>query len=260
MKSRSKLTTALLLATALPAIAAAPDLDGLDPQAAGDALIDHADEYHKGWINAETRAELELYDAQGTRSVREIRTYEIEHDDGNNGGQFLVIYDSPGNGLLTHMSRSTDDLQWLWVSGLRRLRRLESNGMNGSFVGSEYTYEDMRSQYPRKFQNTLVETVVIDGVRHWVIDRVPNYSNSGYSRMRVYLEPEHFRVNKTEFFDPEGRPLKVALAEDWRLEDGKHWRAHRTRMSNLKTGRYTVWLTRELKLGTGLSDLRRQMR
>ena len=118
----------------------------------------------------------------------------------------------------------------------------------------------MRSQYPRKFQNTLVETVVIDGVRHWVIDRVPNYSNSGYSRMRVYLEPEHFRVNKTEFFDPEGRPLKVALAEDWRLEDGKHWRAHRTRMSNLKTGRYTVWLTRELKLGTGLSDLRRQMR
>jgi hypothetical protein len=234
---------------------AQPDLAGLSPEAAGDALIKHADEYHAGWISSHSRAHMLLYDEKGKEASRPLEYYAIEQFQGADGGHSFVIYDKRGTGLLTYMSRANPDNQWIWVPGLRRKRRINAEGIKGSFVGSEFTFEDFRSQYPRKYRNRLVGESQLDDQKTWVLERIPEGRDSAYSRLKVHLDQAHFRVLSTEFYDGPGRALKSLRATDWQQHGGRFWRATKIRIDNHQTGRASTWVTDSLKLDAGLTTL-----
>lgn len=235
---------------------ARPDLAGKSPEAAGDALIQHAEDYHAGWVSSHARSHMRMYDKRGKETLRELSSYAIEEIKDADGGETFVIYDRRGSGLHTLMSRSQDDMQWLWIPGLQKRKRINSGGMGASFMGSEFAYEDFRSQYPRKYRNRLLGESQVRGKPVWLIERTPARGASEYSRLTVFLEQEHFRVLNTEFSDKAGRKLKSLQTMDWELRDGRFWRAMKTRMDNLQTGRATVWVTDSIELNAGLTTLK----
>ena len=53
--------------------------------------------------------------------------------------------------MLTHSHKVEDDDQWLYLPALKRVKRISSSNKAGSFMGSEFAYEDMTSQEIEKY-------------------------------------------------------------------------------------------------------------
>ena len=65
------------------------------------------------------------------------------------------MFDEPrdvkGTALLIHAHRESADDQWLYLPALKRVKRISSSNQSGSFMGSEFAYEDMSSPEVEKF-------------------------------------------------------------------------------------------------------------
>ena len=99
-----------------------------------------------------------LKNRHGDESERDlrIRILEVEGD----GDKSLSIFDSPGDvkgtAFLTFTHKFADNDQWLYLPALKRVKRISSGNRSGSFMGSEFAYEDISSEETEKF-SALIE-------------------------------------------------------------------------------------------------------
>ena len=88
-----------------------------------------------------------LRDRQGRESVRQMRFKVLEVPE--DGDKSLFVFDQPrdvrGTALLTHAHINAQDDQWLYLPALKRVKRINAAKRSGSFMGSEFSYEDMSS-------------------------------------------------------------------------------------------------------------------
>ena len=86
------------------------------------------------------------------------------------------------------------------------------------------------------------------------MERIPRSRYSGYSRQETWVDPDTLQVLKAVLYDREGQAEKVFEASDWRLYQGRHWRAHTMLMTNVQSGRSTLLTASDYALGTGLRE------
>ena len=90
---------------------------------------------------------------QGQESRRQLRVQVLEVSD--DGDKSLFVFDEPrdvqGTAFLIHAHREDADDQWLYLPALKRVKRISSANRSGSFMGSEFAYEDMTAQEVEKF-------------------------------------------------------------------------------------------------------------
>ena len=193
-----------------------------------------------------------------TTSEREFVSYF--RDAGNNRVESVLVFRWPGNirrtALLTHSFPDKADNQWLFLPALERTRRITSSGRSGSFVGSEFAYEDMVDQGPEKFQNVYnsLGSCPGGGQCH-ILDRVP-VDDSGYSLQRAWLDTRNLRTQKVEYFDRNGKHVKTLRISGHKRFEGKYWRAQKMVMTNLVTQKSTELFWSEFVFDQGLPATR----
>jgi outer membrane lipoprotein-sorting protein len=87
-----------------------------------------------------------------------------------------------------------------------------------------------------------------------VLERLPKYENSGYSKQVSYVDQQVFQIRKVEFYDRRGDLLKVLELDDYRQYDNGVWRAHRLTMENLQTNKRTDLVYQDYAFDVGISD------
>ena len=111
--------------------------------------------YDKGFGDFISSSTMTLRNKQGEESVRYFRgkTLEVAGD----GDKTLFIFDSPrdvkGTATLTFTHKNDPDDTWLYLPALKRVKRITSDNRSGSFVGSEFAYEDLGSQELEKYKD-----------------------------------------------------------------------------------------------------------
>lgn len=256
-----KTLVTLVLLTMLPVSwAKGPDISGMSAEEAGRALFDYAEDYHAGWKSSISKATLRMVDNSWNVTERALEIYALEHKGNNDNARSLIIYDDDGTGLLTYMSRDKPDAQWVWVPGLKKKFRIQTENMTGAFIGSEFSYEDFRTQYPEKFAVKLLREEACDDYQCWVLERIPTKRITNYSRQEVYLDQQHFRVIRTDFYDKNERFLKTLRAVEWDKRPEGFWRQMTTEVTNHQTGRVSWLMYDDIQLDTGLSSLRKYLR
>jgi outer membrane lipoprotein-sorting protein len=85
-----------------------------------------------------------------------------------------------------------------------------------------------------------------------VVECVPRYERSGYSRLLCHYDTEVFQPRRIEFFDRGGQRLKTLVMEDYRQHDGRFWRPWRQTMTNHLTGKTTVLEVKSFRFGVDL--------
>lgn len=241
MKTKMSAKVALkgfVLGLAMPfVVSAAPDIAGKTPQQAGTAIAEYAEDHHGGWKSSKSKGRMILRDAQGSENVQNLQTWLLESAGGKDGGRSFIVYDEKGTALLTHMNRTKSDQQWVWIPGLKRKMRVKASNISGAFIGSEFAIEDLRSQYPEKYDITLLGEEDYQGQACWKLERVPTVKETGYSRHIVWIDKAHYRALMTEFYDKKGDKLKTLTTHDWQLHNEQYWRPGRSSMINHQTGR-----------------------
>ncbi len=222
-----------------------PNFPRTSPRAYGTALAKYMDRYDTGWKDHYAKSKMTLYDARGDFVRREVIQLVRE---GAKGDKSILRFRSPadirGVAALTHEHpRATDD-SWLYLPASRRVRRISGANRSASFQGTEFTYEDLSSLVVEKYGWRYLEesTIAVDGksTRISKVEAKPNYRDSGYSKLIVYLNQRLWRVERVDYFDHAGRPLKVLTNSKWRKHHGRFWRPMRVDMRNLQTQKRTV--------------------
>jgi hypothetical protein len=243
---------AVISLTWTAAATAMPDIEGKSPLEAGTELAVYAETVHAGWKSSKSVGQMVLRDAQGSENAQELKTWLLESEDSTDGGRSFIVYDDKGTALLTHMKRTKTDNQWVWIPGLKRKMRVKAANITGAFIGSEFAIEDLRSQYPEKYEITLLGEEEHDGKMCWKLQRVPQVKETGYSKHVVWMDQKDFLVLKTDFYDKKGDLLKTLTTHDWRQYNDAFWRANKSSMVNHQTGRSSDMLMQEIELGIKL--------
>jgi outer membrane lipoprotein-sorting protein len=250
MKLLSRILPALLLC--LLSINASAET----PEEKGSAIAIEADRRDSGFGDYTNDVKMILKNKQGQESVREIRSRTLEVE--NDGDKSLTIFDEPrdvqGTALLSFTHKTGPDDQWLYLPALKRVKRISSDNKSGPFMGSEFAYEDITSQEVDKFTYKYLRDDKLDGIDVFVFERYPKDKNSGYTRQVVWLDQEHYKERKIEFYDRKNSLLKTLLFGDYQLYKDKFWRAHEMNMENHQTGKSTRLLQSNYQFGVGLTD------
>jgi hypothetical protein len=104
-----------------------------------------ADEIQAGYVGEFRKMTLTLINAEGEESKRKLDFWGHEEPDRHD--KTLVRFSFPPDikdtALLTYEKGAEDDDQWLYLPALKRAKRIASSNKSGSFMGSEFAYEDL---------------------------------------------------------------------------------------------------------------------
>ncbi|MEH6447720.1 MAG: outer membrane lipoprotein-sorting protein [Oleispira sp.] len=259
MNAFKKLTATLATSVALVAGMSAHaefSLAGLSADEQGLAIAKERKARDIGWGDSASAVTMTLRNAQGEESIREMRMKSFEvSDDGDKG---LTIFDKPkdvkGTAFLnfSHVEKSDD--QWLYLPALKRVKRISSRNKSGPFMGSEFAYEDLSSFEIEKYTFKFLAEEQINGVDCYKVEQIPTDKNSGYTRQVAWLDKEHFRGQKVDFYDRKKSLLKTLTFTDYKLYLDKYWRPMQMDMINHQTKKSTELNTATLAFKTGLKE------
>lgn len=257
-------TMMLGLALSLPAAATAQgnaDANDAASNAAlsaeerGLAIAVEADRRDQGFGDQVADLTMILRNRHGQESRRELRIKTLEVD--GDGDKSLAVFDRPrdvqGTVLLTYSHPLGSDDQWLYLPALRRVKRIASNNKSGPFMGSEFAFEDLASQEVEKYTYRFLREEELGGYATFVVERIPAYENSGYTRQIEWIDQDEYRTLKVEFYDRRNELLKTLTFSEYEQYLGQYWRAGRMDMENHQTGKSTTLLWRDYEFRTGLN-------
>ena len=231
-----------------------PDLDGLSPEAQGLAIFEEKDRRESGYRDLQVDLEMVLRDRRGSEARRELSISQLEMAD--DGDRLLVVFDTPkpirGTALLSYSHVEGPDDQWLYLPAQSRVKKIASRNKSGPFLSSEFAYEDLALQEVEKFDYRLLGREACGDAQCLRVERIPRDEFSGYSRQEVLLHEPTLRVERIDYYDRHGRPLKVLTNEGYRLHEDRYWKPQRMFMENLQTGKTTELLWREYQFANGL--------
>lgn len=254
-KIASSITAAVVLMSGV-SVQAELNLAGLSPEEQGLAIAKERKARDLGWQDSVSEVTMTLRNSQGEESLREMRMKSLEvADDGDKG---LTIFDTPkdvkGTAFLnfSHVDKSDD--QWLYLPALKRVKRISSRNKSGPFMGSEFAYEDLSSFEIEKYSFKFLAEETLNGVDCYKVEQIPTDKNSGYTRQVAWLDKEHFRGQKVDFYDRKKSLLKTLTFSDYKLYLDKYWRPMQMNMVNHQTQKSTELKTVSLDFKTGLKD------
>lgn len=239
----------LVLLLAAPSIATAQSAEQK-----GEQIARHADAVSDGFGDFQVAGAMTLRAAQGQSSTRrfDMKTLEL------NGGKetrSVLVFDWPGDirgtALLTHSFVNSQDAQWLYLPSVGRVKKISGSNRSGSFVGSEFAYEDMVEQEASNFTHLWLrdEACPTGAGRCHLLQRSPRFS-SGYSRQLVWIDTAG-RYQSIQYFNPRGARHKTLTFSGYRKYQGRYWRPSRMTMVNHLTDKRTIldWTDYRFNLG-----------
>ena len=248
----------LASAALIAALSIAPGLsENTQEVQKGFDIAARSDRSDVGFGNSRSSAKMILRNSAGQEAIREMSFRTLEKVSEQVGDKSLVIFESPrdvkGTALLSHAQILKPDDQWLFLPALKRVKRISSTNKSGPFVGSEFAFEDFTITELGKFSYKYLHEEDINGMTMDVIERIPQYENSGYTRQIAWIDQDSFQTRKVQIYDRKNSLLKTLTLQDYRNYDGV-WRPHTLTMVNHQNNKSTNLVYGEYKFKTGLAE------
>jgi len=206
---------------------------------------------------------MELIDRRGKKRVRETRGFRKYYDDEK---RTVIHYLKPRNVKRTafmtfdYPQAKRDDDQWLYLPALRKVRRISASDRGDYFLGTDYTYEDIKKENKVSVEDYHRKTLrkeLLDGFPVFVVESTPINNEIakelGYSKVVRWVDEKIWMIRKSEFWDVQGNPLKTTYSKDIRKVQGI-WTAHRLEAENKKTGHKTIFIFSDVDYKKEVSD------
>ena len=219
------------------------------PEAKGLQITTDNKAFNDGFGGEKAAMTMVLINAHGDKTVRKMTSVstEVKGDGDRSRIEFIEPADVRGTRMLTWSHGTKNDDQWLYLPSLKRVKRISSRSKSGSFMGSEFAYEDLGSQEIEKYSYRYLKDEQIGARNHWVIEQVPADKKSGYSRQVAWIDQTYRQPTKIDFYDRKGAHLKTFTFGSFK-QFGKWWRAMQIDAINHQTQKRSKlsWETREV--------------
>lgn len=245
----------------MPVVALIPLLLLATPALASDGLpLMRSMEAGMASDGEELSVSMQLVQADGRAEARTFRMWTLTQ--AGKANKSLIRFDAPssisGTALLMVQRPDSRPDNWLYVPALNQVRRIAPQDGTDSFVGSQFTIEDMTvSVNPEARVYTVLGDVPCgDGRTCTQIEDKPANDQaariSGYGRVVLYIDAERFVAHRIDFYDKAGALLKVMTAKGL-VPVGERWRFDSATVTEVATGASTIMTVTGRKNG-GVDD------
>jgi len=210
--------------------------------------------YHAG-KDMRAQVTMRLINAQGKERKRVMTMLRM--DTGERGGQRYYIHfqnpsDIRGTTFMVWKHLEREDDRWIFIPAIKLVRRIAADDKRSSFVGSDFTYEDVSGRVADDETHTLLRTEEIAGRVTYVIESEPK-ERADYKHRKSWIDQSHGLPLREEFFDARGEKVRVFVADQIELVE-QHWTITGRTMKNLQTGHRTQARFDEIKYDIGLTE------
>ncbi|MCF7915967.1 MAG: outer membrane lipoprotein-sorting protein [Spirochaetaceae bacterium] len=201
-------------------------------------------------------AELNLIESDGKTSNRLIENWTRDPENGT--GASVIAFHKPASvqntRFLTVENENGSDDQWIYLPGLGRVRRIAASEGDSSFMGTDFTYDDMQTREVDEDSHTILREEQAGGRDCYVVESVPkDPSDSQYSKRIQWIAKDIWVPMKVDFYDQDGKLLKTLTVE--RLEKVQGiWTTINTTIENHQTGHATELNVQKLVYNEELPD------
>jgi hypothetical protein len=208
-----------------------------------------------GFKDSISKMQMTLVDANGAKKVRTMKMKVLEgKDEDKSLMEFLTPADVKGTKFLNYEHVTKDDDQWLYLPALKRVKRIASRNKSGSFMGSEFSYEDLSAFNVKKYKYSgEAKKAKLNGEEVYVIESIPVSKYSGYTKLITYVDTKTFLAKKIEYFDRKNELLKTATFEKYK-KFGNVYRIAKIVMKNTQNDKTTILVWSDEKIKNGLKS------
>jgi hypothetical protein len=206
---------------------------------------------------------MKMVDRSGKERNRETFGYRKYFGDEK---RTVLFYLSPKNvqdtGFLSYdyPDAQLDDDQWLYLPALRKARRISASDRGDYFLGTDFTYEDIKNEGRIELSDyhfKTLKTEIVDGRETIKVEALPvddaTAKELGYGKVHSWVDPSNWQVVKAQYWDVMLNALKTTTISDIRQIDGI-WTRHRLAVQNHKTGHYTQFVFSDVDYNAPVED------
>jgi hypothetical protein len=211
---------------------------------------------------------MTLIDKRGKTRVRETRTFRKYYEGEK---RTILFYQRPSNVkgtaflTLDYKQADRDDNQWLYLPALRKVRRISVSDRGDYFLGTDFTYEDIKLEGKLDIEDynfEIIKTEVLnfeDGLSYQSIkmNGIPKSraiaKELSYGRTEFWVDTKTWLIIKADYWDQKGKLLKTLINADIRAIDDILTR-HKLTIDNHKTGHKTIFEFSEVDYQSPVKD------
>ncbi len=189
--------------------------------------------------NAASTLHVELRGKNGARVTRTVETYRKDCD----GSQRqLVVMRAPadvaGAAFLSWIHRDRFPDMWLYLPELGKPRQLNPATRGETFMGSDFTYEDLGAPARDDRTHEIIDRPFLYGEPAYQVESIP-HAHDLYSRIVTWVSRRTFLPLRVEYYGPDGELLKAGRFRDVRVVNGIPM-PFALEMENVRTGHRTA--------------------
>jgi hypothetical protein len=232
---------------------------------AGSALAITADEVMKKSQTAflyqgkdfKARVLMKLVSKGGQERIREMTM--IRKNFGASGGdqKYFIYFFQPADvkdmTFMVHKYPGRDADRWLFVPAISMVRRIAAKDKYSSFVGSDFSYEDISGRNLEEDAHALVKEEKTESRDSYVVKSTPKAGDAEYSHKLSWIDKTNFLPQKEEYYDRKGELYKVFAADEIKDVKGFPTVTKRT-MKNLLSGHRTEVVFTKTDYNIGIED------
>lgn len=199
---------------------------------------------------------MTLVDKKGKERNREFTMLRLDIEDGGNQ-KYYTYFKKPSDvsrlSFMVWKNADGNDQRWIYVPAIDLIKPISADDKNSSFVGSDFSYEDVSGRHWNEDNHTFKEESVLDAKPVYVIESIPKNEYKGFSRKISYIDKETYLPLKEEYFDKKDVMIKVFTAEKIEVIDTFPTITLR-KMEDLKKGSHTLVDFSKISYNAGISE------
>jgi hypothetical protein len=204
-----------------------------------------------------------LITAEGKTRARVLTMLRKNEPNGKNQKYFLYFHE-PGDirntVFLIWKYPEKDDDRWIFIPALNMIRRVAATDSRSSFVGSDFTYEDVSGRDLSSDAHTLLREEKLGDADCYVIQSVPR-TPTDYVKKLAWIDKKTYLPLREEYYDAQGELARVFTADaisDVAMGEGTARTSYPTvtkrTMKNVKSGHRTEVSYDGVAYNIGLDD------
>jgi outer membrane lipoprotein-sorting protein len=189
-----------------------------------------------------TRSRMIITAKNGAATERVMDQYSKKDAQGN--ARAVIVFQEPasvrGSRFLIMENSGREKDQWIFLPSLGKIRRIAASEGSGSFMGSDFSYDDISSA-DRKTDldnHKILRTEKLNNKDCHVIESSPKDANYQYSKMIQWIDVGSFVIYKIELYDRRGNQVKLLEILEMREVQGR-LTPYQTKMTSIAEGTST---------------------
>jgi len=203
------------------------------------------------------RVMMKLISKGGQERIRELTMLRKNYGESGGNQKYFMYFFQPADvkdmTFMVYKYPAKDDDRWLFVPAINMVRRIAAQDKHSSFVGSDFTYEDISGRDIEEDAHTIVREETLGAKDCYLIKSAPKIQDVDYSYKLSWIDKANFLPAKEEYYDRKEELYRIFTADEIKDVTGFPTIIKRT-MKNLQSGHRTEVSFTKTNYNIGIED------